>query len=496
MADLQSTNRVGLAKVRETAFGVIPANPAFKQIRQTSSGLNANPKTVITAEIRPDRQVTDLILVGEDAGGTVGGELAFGVADDDLEEALQGIWANNPTIAVATPGIEISAVSTTTLTVATGGLAFIQGMLTLLSGFPTPANNKLAAPVSSTATSIVYPAATFTSEMATIPTGATVRTVGFQGASGDLAAVTAGGNGITSTALDFTTLNLSVGKWIKVGDGDNTGCAFTGSAANNGFCRIASITARKISLDLVPPGWAADTGTGITLRIFSGDFLTNDSVKRSNTIERQYLDHSPVTYEYMRGMTLNTLQIDAKAQSIATYTKNYLGRDAYLPSPMARVTGATDIPAPTYSVLNTSSNVGRIGFDGSTIKGPNFVMGATISVNNNIRSQPSVGSIGATGTGNGEFGVTGTLDTYFGDPSIYQKIINNTLTSFDIRFGRNDGNREAILFDMPSIKLGSGSPAVSGKNSDVMINASFTAIKDVIKLYTISVGRFWYLPSS
>jgi hypothetical protein len=49
MADLQSTNRVALAKVRETTFGVTPASPAFKAIRQTSSGLNANPKTVITS---------------------------------------------------------------------------------------------------------------------------------------------------------------------------------------------------------------------------------------------------------------------------------------------------------------------------------------------------------------------------------------------------------------------------------------------------------------
>lgn len=496
MADLQSTNRVGLAKVRETTFGAIPSNPAFKQIRQTSSGLNANPKTVITSEIRPDRQVTDLILVGEDAGGAIGGELAFGVADDDLEEALQGTWANNPAIAVATAGIEISAVSATTLTVAAGGAAFGQGALTVLSGFPIASNNKLAAPASATATSIVYPAATFTPETATIPAGATVRTVGLQGASGDLAAVTIGGNGITSMALDFTTLNLAAGKWVKVGDGDNTSCAFTGVVANNGFCRIYSITSRKITFDRVPPGWAADAGTGITLRIFSGDFLVNGSTKRSNTIERQYLDHSPVTYEYMRGMTLNTLQIDAKAQAIATYTKNYLGRDAYLPSPMMRVAGATDIPAPTYSVLNTSSNVGRIGFDGSTITGPNFVMGATISVNNNIRAQQGIGSIGAIGTGNGEFTVTGTLDTYFGDSSIYQKIINNTLTSFDMRFGRNDGNREAILFDMPSIKLGAGSPAVSGKNADVMINASFTAIRDAWLLYTISVCRFWYLPSA
>ncbi|XUM25115.1 phage tail tube protein (plasmid) [Bradyrhizobium oligotrophicum S58] len=492
MADLQSTNRVALAKVRETTFGVTPTNPAFKAIRQTSSGLNANPKTVITSEIRSDRQVTDLILVGQEAGGSVGGELAFQVVDDDLEEAMQGTWSNNPSITVVTSDTEISDLSTTTATVAAGGTAFKTGMLTLMSGFPTAANNKLARVASSTGTTIVYPAATFSAD-AVIPVGAAIRQVGFEGASGDLVATTSGGNALTSTALDFTTLGIGAGKWVKVGDGDTASKSFA-TAVNNGFCRVSAVAANRLSFDRVPSGWTDDTGTSVTLRVFTGDFLTNASTKRSNTIERQYLDHSPVTYEYLTGMTLNTLQVEAKQQAIATYTKNYIGKQASVTT--TRVSGATDVAAPTYAVLNTSTNVGRIGFDGATITGPNFVMGATISINNNLRAQMAVGSVGAVGTGNGEFTVTGTLETYFGDKSLYDKIINNTLTSFDMRLGRSDGNRETILIDLPSIKLGSGAPSVQGKNQDVTISAGFTAFRDATLSYTVGIGRFWYLPTS
>jgi hypothetical protein len=495
MADLQSTNRVSLAKIRESTFGVTPTNPAFKKIRETSSGLNANPKTVITNEIRADRQVTDLVLTDMDAGGNIGGELAFGVADDDLEEALQGTWSNNPNIIVASAGVEISALSTTTATVASGGAAFVAGMLTLLSGFPTASNNKLAAVSSSTSTTVVYPAATFTAEASTIPVGATIRTVGFQGASGDIAAVTSGGNGLSSTVLDFTTLGLAPGKWVKVGDGDNAGCSFA-TSADNDFCRISAISSHKITFDIVPANWVADTGTGKTIHVFMGDFLSNGSTKRSNTIERQYLDHSPVTYEYFRGQTVNTLAVDGKPGAIATYTRDYIGKDAYLPSPMVRVTGATDVAAPTYGVLNTSSNVGRIGFNGSPVTGPNFILGASFNINNNLRAQKAVGFIGAVGTGNGEFTVTGKLQTYFGDPTVYKQVINNTLVSFDMRVGRLDGNRESLLFDFPSIKLSSGAPAVSGKNQDVTIDASFTAIMNATLGYTVSVSRYWYLPTS
>lgn len=495
MPDLQSTNRVALAKVREVTFGVIPTNPAFKAVRQTSSSLAANPQTKISNEIRADRQVSDLILVGEEAGGNVGGELAFGVADDDFEEALQGTWSNSPSITVVTSDIEISDVSATAITVAAGGAAFLAGMLTLTQGLPTAANNKLARVSSSTATAITYPAATYSAD-AVIPVGASVRQVGFEGASGDFAAVTAGGNALTCTAGDFTTFGMVAGEWVKIGDGDNANCSFSGTAANNGFCRVSAVAAKRLSFDRVPTGWTADAGAAKTIRVFTGDFLTNGSTKRSNTIERQYLDHSPVTYEYLRGMTLNTLAIEAKQQDIATYTKNYIGCDAYLPSPMARVSGSTDVAAPTYGVLNTSTNVGRLGFDGSVITGPNYVLQATININNNLRAQKAIGSIGAVGIGNGEFTVSGSLQTYFGDPSIYQKIVNNTLTSYDQRVGRSDGNREAIVMDLPAIKMAGGSPAVSGKNQDVVIDGTFTAIRHATLGYTMSVGRFWYLPTS
>ena len=60
MPVLQSTNRVKLSKVREITFGVTPANPAFKAVRETSSSLAANPKTVISAEIRPDRSIMNI----------------------------------------------------------------------------------------------------------------------------------------------------------------------------------------------------------------------------------------------------------------------------------------------------------------------------------------------------------------------------------------------------------------------------------------------------
>ena len=45
-------------------------------------------------------------------------------------------------------------------------------------------------------------------------------------------------------------------------------------------------------------------------------------------------------------------------------------------------------------------------------------MSASFNINNNLRAQKAIGALGAIGVGNGEFTVTGKLQTYFGDASI------------------------------------------------------------------------------
>jgi len=495
MTELQTTNRVKLSKVRESTFGVTPSNPAFKTQRQTSSSLAFNPQTVTSNEIRSDRQVVDLILVGYQAGGDVGHEMSFGAVDDDLEEAVQGTWSLKPirdNDGTSDSVITQVTASSDTYTCTDTGADFVAGMLVLASGFTNSGNNSLfKAQAGSSGTAVVAPSSPSLTDEAAPPGTAKVRAVGFEGASGDLVAVTEGGNALTSTSLDFTTLGLSVGEWLKIG-GASSG-TYLATAEDNGWVRVSAIAANRLSFDRVPTGWTADAGTSKTLQVYWGDRLVNGVTKRSNTFERQYLDHSPVTYEYLTGMTADQLAVNAPAQAIATYSVTYIGAGG---TPQAsRVSGATDIAAPTNAVLNTSVDVGRIAFDGSDITGPNYVMSAAFTINNNLRRQNAVGHIAAVGTGNGEFTVTGTLETYFGDKSVLDKLMNNTLTSFDMRLGRTDGNREKLVFDFPSIKLSSGSPTVSGKNTDVMLSAGFTAFRDATLGYTMSVGRFHYLPN-
>jgi hypothetical protein len=485
VATLQSTNRVKISKVRETTFGVTPTNPAFKTLRMTGSDLNANPKTTTSNEIRSDRQLADLILIGAEAGGGIDKEVSFQALDDDFEEALLTAWVAKASIVVVTLDTEISDVSTTTLTVASGGASFKTGMLTLMSGFTTSANNKIARVSSSTATTVVYPASTFTAEAAAIPVGATLRHVGFQGASAD---ITATASGLGSTALDFTTLNLVVGEWVKIG-GSAAGDQFA-TAANNGWARISAIAATALTFDVLPTGWTTDTGTGKTIKVWIGDYARNGTTLNSNTIERQYLDQSPVSYESLTGMCLNTLAFDVAAEQIFKAKLSYIGKSGTTST--SRASGATDTAAPTNNVLNASTNVGRIAVNGVAVTGPNYVMSSMVTINNNLTALQAVGAMGAIGVGIGEFNVSGTLNTYFGDTTNFSYVMANTALSYDFRIGDASGNKPTYVFDLPRIKFSSGAPSVPGKNQQVMLPLNFQAILHPTLGYTMHIGRHWY----
>jgi hypothetical protein len=489
---MSDTNRVAIGIVKESTFGEVPSNPAFQSLRITGTpNLAYEPQTMVSNEIRSDRQVADLILVGAQAGGDIGMEMSFGALDTMLEAALDNNWVRKGYKVNTTSGTPISGVTaaddTYTVDLGDSGVgAFSAKGLVYASGFTNAENNGLFLINSSTASTIVVDADLVDE---TPPAGAELRLVGLWATTSDLSAVKGSTNYIESAAdIDFREFDLAVGDWIKIG-GSDTGRQFA-TTANNGWCRISAITDTKLTFDIVPVGWADDDGNSKSIQIFFGDRIRNGTTKKSYTIERRFQDHSPITYEVFTGMVLNTLNINAPSKSIVTATANFMGKDVQVSN--SRTSGATDVSAPANDVMNTTSNVGRIASNGVAIASPNYITEVNIQINNNRRRQDAVGELGSVGIGSGEFNISGNHNTYFGNKSLLEELINNTATSFDMRFSKNN---KVMLFDLPNVKYSSGSPDVGGKNQDVFLNLGFQAIRHPTLLYTIKVQAFHYIPS-
>jgi hypothetical protein len=409
-------------------------------------------------------------------------ELSFDAQEDVIESALQSDWL----VKAQRLDAQITDVASGQYNVTDVNDAYAIGQLVKASGFTNAANNAtFRAETASNATTLVYASAVLE---ASPPATAKLHQVGFEGASGDITTTAGGTDSIDATALDLTTLNLLPGEWLKVG-GTAAGTQ-SETTANNDWVRIAAtpaITATTIVLDVVPTGWTSDTNAAKTIRVWQGQSIKNASVDKSYSIEEQFTDHSPVTYQIFTGMKVNTLGFELGAAAIINSTVNWMGKDASMSE--TRFAGSTDVVATTSEILNTSSDVGRIGENGVPVADPNFVLEGSININNNLRRQNAIGTLGSVGIGSGEFSVTGSLNSYFGNKDVAEKVINNDESSFDIRVF--DAASQAMVFDLPKMKFSAGAPNVPGKNQDVTVPLEYQAYRHPDFGYTMLIQRFY-----
>ena len=312
---MSDTNRVALRCVEEVAFGVVPTAPVLEEICYTSApNLAFVPETTVSEKIRSDRQIDDLPLVGGEAAGDINSELAFRVHDKLLEGAFfndfQARYGRDNNV-VATQITDVDG-TFEEVTVTDEGDAPSVGDIVRHENFGVEQNNGFFT-VASVIGNVSYVVNEDLADEAVVPSAARIRVVGIRAATGDLTATAGAEDSIGSTATDLSALDLEPGDWLKV-DGFAT-------AADNDWVRILSITNVKLVLDIVPSGWATDTGVGVDVDLYLGERLINSTIEKSYTIEEEFEDHSPVTFQYFRGMEVDGLVINATPQAIVTKRK-------------------------------------------------------------------------------------------------------------------------------------------------------------------------------
>jgi hypothetical protein len=90
-----NSSETRLAYVAESTWGTTPSSPSFTNMRWTSESLTPSLQTVTSSEIRADRNVTDLVETGFQAGGDVSFELSFDSFEDIFESLLYNTWSTN-----------------------------------------------------------------------------------------------------------------------------------------------------------------------------------------------------------------------------------------------------------------------------------------------------------------------------------------------------------------------------------------------------------------
>lgn len=457
---VSDTNKTNISFNEETTWGETPSSVTMLQTRFTGESLSYAKQTVVSETIRDDRMRDQIALVGFNTEGDVEFELAAFDYDNWMEGAMFGTWTPIHTVS----GTTIAATSTA-FTDSGNGLAGIPvNAYVWVSGFTNKALNRRYRVTASAAGSITVspaPAAT-ASAGSSITIGSCSRTVTMATTTLTIV-VAASDDSITfggSTGFNpLTGLGIVAGQWIRTSGFSD--------AANNGIKRVSSVTATKIIFDSTA-AMADETVTNGTVTCYSGRRLRNSTTSRSYHMQKAFTDVAQ--FMSMRGMRVGAASLAMNAGEIVTGSFSFMGKTVV----RAGTTYATtEISSNTSPVMTASSHIGSILQNGTAIACG--IRSLSLDIENNLRSQTQIGSTSPYGIGSGFMDVTGQLEAYFEDNTLYDQLINHTSTELSWQMTDDLGN--VYVFTLPAVIFTEGYPQSGGGNDDVMIPLSYQAIR-------------------
>lgn len=260
-----------------------------------------------------------------------------------------------------------------------------------------------------------------------------------------------------SVAAAFVPANMLPGYWIKVS-------GFT-DPANNGLFKIVSCTSAK----LVVAASLVTEVAGDTVTIKSQS-IRNGVTRKSFTIERSFTDLSNV-FISNKGMVVNSMNLAASVGSVVTGSFDFTGMTT---TPATTSVGTGFTAATSNPIFDPVDSFGTIYVDGVAFT--SCVRSLDLTTTNNNRNTQCLGQLFPTNINMGTLGVTGNISIYFNDYAMYEKFINGTSISLSYSFSDSNGNY--LVVDCPKCIFQTSSLSGVSKNSDIMLDLSFTAVND------------------
>jgi hypothetical protein len=258
---------------------------------------------------------------------------------------------------------------------------------------------------------------------------------------------------ITGPASTFT--NWQDGAWVRV-SGAN--------ANNNGVWKQTAHTSTTITVANTTGTLQSNTSATVLQK-----FAFNGTTKKSFLLEKRFNDITQ--FIHLRGMRVNTWAMNIESEQIITGSFGFTGSRAVAQG--TTISGGSTA-AGILSVCSATANIGTLMEGGIALA--TKIKSIKMNVNNNARALGAVASKYPIGINFGSQVVTGTVEAYFEDLTLYNKFINNTDSSLVFEIKSPEDDRTIITIN--DLEFTSSKPVGQGLNQDVMIALDFTAKRD------------------
>ena len=185
------------------------------------------------------------------------------------------------------------------------------------------------------------------------------------------------------------------------------------------------------------------------------------------------------SYFYYRGCQISSAEFSFQTASILSASLGIVG---FTEEPTATaVSGETEVAIPAYSIMNSVTSITTLDVTGLPVG--TEIESIDVNVDNNVTPAKAIGTLGAVDLAQFTMDVTGNINVYFENTTIFQNFQNNQSFAINIIVTDADGN--TIEIDMPKCKFESLQSPVPGKDEFFFAGGTYRALRDETEGYTI-----------
>jgi hypothetical protein len=495
MATIASSNFTTLAYRTETTYGTLPA-AAFKYVNFTGESLQFTKESITSNNINPSRQVSDLIQTGFQVSGGLNIEVAAKTFDEFIAGAMWNNWGTatdeDITAAFADDG------TTKTITASTG-----TPFANIVAGQFVKVSNTAGGTAAAAANLGIFQVASRTDTVLTLDSNYSLTAESGKNVTVVGSMIKNPKDGLTSIRKSFY-FEKSMEDLNPIYHIDYSGCmvnSMTVSAQASSILTGSIDFLGKTSniynnvLFIPASGTAVFASSGKTITLNTGGSFETAGVVPGDSLVVTGTTNNNGTFTVATGgvsagvVTVEEVLVDetvADATNV-TFTANH-----------SKSTGSKTAVVGN-NIMNSVSHVGTIRM-GSTIDvggaNVNVMAGAGIyfqsldfTINNNLRGVQAIGQMGNVSVSPGQLSVSGNMNAYFQDDTMYEKFVDGT--EFSLSYEVIDENGDGYVFYFPRVAVGSSTMSAGGNDQDLVENMTWSALYSSTFETSVMINRLY-----
>lgn len=222
--------------------------------------------------------------------------------------------------------------------------------------------------------------------------------------------------------------------------------------------------------------WSAPVGGASTIK--------NGVLMQSFSVQKHFQDLAIPQFQTFAGCMVGGMSLNFQTGQILTGTFSFMGCSAAMAT--SQIAGATfSNPGQGNEPFNAVSNL--IGLEKDDAAMTAKIRTMTMELNNNLRGQEAIGTLGYVGIAAGRLDISGNIELYFEDASEYTTFLNSD--DFKLEFTLQDAAGNNYKFTLPRIKYEEGQIVAGGLDQDLVVAGSWRALYDVASASMIQIDK-------